>query len=116
MEPRLHCSEANREARIAHPIVPPLSLRGPALTIRTFSPVPIRADDDQPGHAPTRRGPRTRRPSVISSASSHRPTAVLADVIPRCPSFRREGLIHVVPCDFAVDDGGDIPARKEGHG
>jgi pilus assembly protein CpaF len=28
-----------------HAIVPPLSLRGPALTIRRFSPVPIEADD-----------------------------------------------------------------------
>ena len=28
-----------------HAIVPPLSLRGPVLTIRTFSPVPIRAHD-----------------------------------------------------------------------
>jgi pilus assembly protein CpaF len=28
-----------------HAIVPPLSLRGPVLTIRTFSPVPIRAGD-----------------------------------------------------------------------
>jgi pilus assembly protein CpaF len=28
-----------------HAIVPPLSLRGPAITIRKFSPVPIRADD-----------------------------------------------------------------------
>ncbi len=28
-----------------HAIVPPLSLRGPALTIRKFSPVPIRAED-----------------------------------------------------------------------
>jgi pilus assembly protein CpaF len=28
-----------------HAIVPPLSLRGPVLTIRTFSPVPIRAED-----------------------------------------------------------------------
>ena len=28
-----------------HAIVPPLSLRGPAVTIRKFSPVPIRADD-----------------------------------------------------------------------
>ncbi|HTG48716.1 MAG TPA: CpaF family protein [Actinomycetota bacterium] len=28
-----------------HAIVPPLSLRGPVLTIRTFSPVPIRTDD-----------------------------------------------------------------------
>ena len=28
-----------------HAIVPPLSLRGPALTIRTFSPVPLRADE-----------------------------------------------------------------------
>jgi pilus assembly protein CpaF len=28
-----------------HAIVPPLSLRGPALTIRTFSPVPLQADE-----------------------------------------------------------------------
>jgi Flp pilus assembly CpaF family ATPase len=29
----------------AHAIVPPLSLRGPTLTIRKFSPVPLRAED-----------------------------------------------------------------------
>jgi pilus assembly protein CpaF len=32
-----------------HAIVPPLSLRGPALTIRSFSPVPIRAEDLRSG-------------------------------------------------------------------
>jgi pilus assembly protein CpaF len=33
------------EGSRVHAIVPPLSLRGPALTIRKFSPVPITADD-----------------------------------------------------------------------
>jgi pilus assembly protein CpaF len=33
------------EGSRVHAIVPPLSLRGPALTIRKFSPVPISADD-----------------------------------------------------------------------
>jgi pilus assembly protein CpaF len=33
------------EGSRVHAIVPPLSLRGPALTIRTFSPVPFEADD-----------------------------------------------------------------------
>ena len=33
------------EGSRVHAIVPPLSLRGPALTIRTFSPVPLSAED-----------------------------------------------------------------------
>jgi pilus assembly protein CpaF len=41
-----------------HAIVPPLSLRGPVITIRTFSPVPIRADDLVRSHAV---GPRALR-------------------------------------------------------
>jgi pilus assembly protein CpaF len=41
-----------------HAIVPPLSLRGPTITIRKFSPVPIRAEDLLKGGAV---GPRMRR-------------------------------------------------------
>jgi pilus assembly protein CpaF len=41
-----------------HAIVPPLSLRGPTITIRKFSPVPFRAEDLLDGGA---LGPRMLR-------------------------------------------------------